>query len=733
MHFLTSFFLRVGRCACVIMAAFASVAHADETMAVSAEVVGVTPIALGYNLGHFKEDSNAADWFRYSGADSARLFINRKELEEADDKAPWGDGVSNQASFLARCASLRANAANSAEEHSHEFVGWRAFSTQLERTNSYVLTTLRDAGVDVLVNITVGDALDANDWAGRWELWQHYYAVAYVMSSKYGVRRYSMYNEPNLDNKINEDQWLDLLLVCSDAIQSAVQDVNARFKLSLKPEIFAPNTAGGAPKYKDKSQGRWGSIAILNRHRRLDGSLDNTWMNFHVFNYQKYTTRQFAQGQYSGFLTDYQSLRALIDADMQGETELPIALTEFNVQTAANFDRSSDTTDQPYYAASLGATLAGLGGSGIQQIYLFKFGQTAWRSTYGVKKNGTHFVQNSLPYNYGGATRCAEVYRLFIKAARGGRPVHRVTTSSGVTPRSNEGLWSLATRDEVNGMFHLFLANRDDRPINVDFDLSAIGLPYGNPFFIEQVNESLLGGVVKQGQLDAGKARSLRMPPLSVWLISVPSKPATTLTRDAVADTQLRDGAKLAIAGGGSLDSLMVRSDASSNPRHVALIRIPVPTGADSLNQRVLLELDVACSEPNAMAQAHLYGVESNQWNEDTLTWQSASDFLKPNVPVGNQIKHNVVNGHGTSVRMLGQLAANSSSMIPIAVDATDFVRTRHDGMATFLIVQEHRWDNDLTTLASGDTQAAHLLIGSRERRGGKPPRLVAFASDHVP
>ena len=123
---------------------------------------------------------------------------------------------------------LRANAANPAEGLSQRISSnWNAFSTNLAKSNGYELATLRDAGVDVLANITAGDTLDANDWAGRWELWQHYYAVAYVMSHKYGVRRYSMYNEPNHGNKIKEEQWLDLLLVCSDAIQSAIQDVNS--------------------------------------------------------------------------------------------------------------------------------------------------------------------------------------------------------------------------------------------------------------------------------------------------------------------------------------------------------------------------------------------------------------------------------------------------------------------------------------------------------------------------
>jgi hypothetical protein len=733
MAFLSRIPRRAGRLVRVVTVALTSVAHAIETLAVKSEVVGTTPVALGYNLGQFEENSNAADWFRYSGADSARLFVARKDLEKTDDKAPWGDGVVDQTSFFARRDLLRANAANPAEGLSHEFVDWHSFSSNLAKSYGYPLATLRDAGVDVLATITAGESLDPNDWAGRWELWQHYYAAAYVMSHKYNVRRYSMYNEPNHGNKMNDDHWLDLLLVCSDAIQSAIQDVNKRYKRSLKPEIFAPNTAGGASKYNDKVQGRWGNTPVANRHRRLDGSIDKNWMNFHVYNYQKYSSRQFDADKRSGFLTDYHALRESIDADMPGEPRLPMSLTEFNIQTAANYDRSDDNTNTPFDSSSLGATLAGLSAGGMEQMYLFKFGQTTWKSKYGVKKNGTHYVQNSSPYNYGGATRCAESYRLFIKAARGARPIHRVTASTGASPGLNKGLWNLATQDEATGMSHLFLANRDDRTIPLDIDFSALGIPFENPFCIEQVDKTKLGGLVTHSRLKMGKTGSLVMPPLSVWLISLPTGIATTITRDAVADTQLRDGAKLAVADGGSLDSIMVRSDASKNPRHVALIRIPVPTGANSKPQRVILEVDVASSLDKTMAQAHVYGIENNNWSEDSLTWKQAGDFLKSGVPVGNEINNNVVNGHGRAAHMLGQLAADSSATVRMALDVTDFACTRKDGMATFLIVQEHRWDIALPSLARGDTQSAHLRIGSRERQGRQSPRLIAFVSGQGP
>ena len=165
-----------GRLAAALAGVSAAAAWAVETLRVGTDVVGTTPVALGYNLGHFAEHSNAADWFRYSGADSARMFMDRRALNGSDDEAPRGDRVTDQASFFARRGLLRANAANPAEELSNNFVNWNSCTTNLAKSNGYVLSTLRDAGVGVLANITAGDALASDDWAGRWELWQQYYA-----------------------------------------------------------------------------------------------------------------------------------------------------------------------------------------------------------------------------------------------------------------------------------------------------------------------------------------------------------------------------------------------------------------------------------------------------------------------------------------------------------------------------------------------------------------------------
>ena len=442
---LFSFF--VGLSACSVRA---------ETLTILDTEIGTTPVSLGYNLGHFMPASNAADWFRYSGVNAARVFISVSDIEPADDISPVGDGVTSEAGFFARRTLLRDNAATSTQNLSNTYVNWAVFSGNYNDTAggnnriqfSSALANLRDRGISILANITASPSrfpiTNDGDWAGKWELWQHFYAQAFLLSRDYGVRDFSMFNEPNGWIGMTETDWLRRYRICSDAIQSAVVDMNSRYGKSLVPRVFAPNTANGAEKYNttgvdEATTDTWGADAVTNRHLRLDGTTSPGWMNLHVYNYQKYTTRQIAADGLSGFVTDFNELRELIDADMPGEPALPIALTEFNVRTGASYDLTPATQDSPLDFSALGANCIALSESGVAELYLFKFGQTANSAAfYGIAKNGTHYVENANTgnNNYGGTTQCAEVYRLFAKAAKGARPRHGINASAGASPAS---------------------------------------------------------------------------------------------------------------------------------------------------------------------------------------------------------------------------------------------------------------------------------------------------------
>src|SRR5690242_9198766 len=215
------------------------------TVTVQTNRLGSTPSSLAYNAGHFVPGSNTKDWWRYSGTSGARVFITPSLIEPGDDISGRGDGVTDQASFLSRRAALRADPLNT------NYINWPYFTNNYGQTLQHgsnllnvneACSSLRAIGVQILVCITASESTfpitDTNDWAGKWELWQHYYAEAFYLGRTFDVQRFQMWNEPNLSGGPTLAEFLQRLQIISDAVQSALADVNALYGKSLSPMLF---------------------------------------------------------------------------------------------------------------------------------------------------------------------------------------------------------------------------------------------------------------------------------------------------------------------------------------------------------------------------------------------------------------------------------------------------------------------------------------------------------------
>ena len=62
---------------------------------------------------------------------------------------------------------------------------------------------------------------------------------------------------------------------------------------------------------------------------------------------------------------------------------------------------------------------------------------------------------------------------------------------------------------------------------------------------------------------------------------------------------------------------------------------------------------------------------------------------------------------------------------------STEFVQAQTDGLASFLLVQDHRWDVKLPEKTTGDSQVAGVRVASKET--ATPPKLQIFASGTGP
>jgi hypothetical protein len=695
------------------------------TLTVSAEKDLSNPDILGYNLGHFMAGTSTHDWWRYSGANGARLFISPATLESTDDISGWGDGVTDQSGFLARKDLLRADPLN------ESYINWTYFNDRFENkefsgnrfTVNYAFSKMRELGVDILVQATASEShlpiTGSSDWAGKWELWQHYYAQAFYLGRYFDVHRFQMFNEPNHSNAdgLTPENWLMRLQLASDAIQSALADVNAMYGKSLDPLVYGPVNSGGAD---PSSYDEWGGYAVENRHVNFLGETDANYLVLHRYDYHEYNSTP------SEFGSNLASLRSALNADMDPETRFPISLSEFNVHTAGTFDEMEDTIDYPEKYTRFGAICVNLANQYLKEFFCFKFGQVTKDGTYPVGKNGMHYVQNDGAYEYGGATKAAEVWRLFIKALKPGGEQKKFSLD---TDGSLDDLDVRATYVPSTGNYYIFSANEGGNT-HITIDTSAWGIPAGTRFLLEEVSETRYGigrfwsTVSADGTLFNGTDNDLVQPSDTVWLITIPgmSVQAEEII-DAVEDATVIDGAN-SLVNYGSSTTLLARNDpANADNRSATFIKFNLPIIYPPDIQMAVLSLSGEAGT-NAVIQSHVYGLDDDSWSADSITWATAPNLLKGKV-AGNLIADRVIEGQGDSAFIQGQLTFADTNHEERMVNVTDFLKSQVDRDVSFLISQDPRWDVALPSLATGDTQAAGLIMESMESGRGPKLKLV--------
>ncbi len=695
---------------CVVGVLLAWLASAPSlgasTVTLRTDPLGSTPGCLAYNAGHFVPGSNTSDWWHYSGVTGARVFITAS-LIEPPSRIPDLAGVTNQASFLARRAALRANPLAT------DYVNWpyvtNRYGLTLEHGSNtlnvnYACGELRRLGIHILVCITASPGTfpiaDTNDWAGKWALWQHFYVQAFYLGRQFDVERYQMYNEPNLAS-LSLSDYLQRLQLASDAVQSALADMNQIYGKALAPQLFAPVSAGTASnKYSS-----WGQPLVTSRHTDFLGQTDPGFWLIRHYDYHEYNSTP------ANFGANLASLNSFLAADMSPEPRFPTAISEFNVHTASTFDSMPETLDSPSQYARFGALVANLVNNSCDELYCFKFSQTLYSSTVPIKKNGMHYVDNTnAPYNIGGVTKAGEVWRLFAKAAPPGANRLNLTKGSGTS-----GLDLVAAYDPATQMYHLFSSN-DSSDVNLTLDVGTWNLPTGQQVLLQEVSEACYGGVrsliaLAGSQLTAGTQGSN-----TVWMFSFPARalaPVQTVLPSE--DAMVVDGSNRTLNYGSDTLCYVRNSSTNADNRSVTFLKFHLPAMNKADLQFALLTVRTSSINGGSPVQAHVYGLTNNNWSETTLTWANAPN-LTQNVPPGLDYTNNFLLGAGDSAGMVGQLVADAAPA-DRTIDVTDFVRNAPGNDVSFLLAREVRFYAD----AQDDDG---LAIISREGATEYGPRL---------
>ena len=677
------------------------------TVTAQSNVLGATPACLAYNSGHFVPDSNARDWWHYSGVTGARVFITASLIEPPSQIPGGSTGITNQSSFLARCAALRANPLAST------YVNWsyvtNRYALTLEHGSNtlnvnYACSGLRRLAIRILACITASAGTfpiaDANDWGGKWGLWQHFYVQAFYLGREFDVERYQMYNEPNLDGLTTAD-FLQRLQLASDAVQSALADVNQLYGKTLAPQMYSPVSAGTAI----STYSSWGLPLVTSRHLNLLGQTDpNFWLIRH-YDYHEYNSTP------ANFGANLASLNNSLTSDMSPEPRFPTAISEFNVHTASTFNTMPETLDSPSQYARFGALVANLVNSACDELYCFKFSQTLYSSTVPIKKNGMLFVDNTnAPYNIGGITKAGEVWRLFaVVAAPGGNRLN-LTKGSGTS-----GLDLVAAYNPAAQMYHLFSAN-DSSDVSLTLEVGAWNLPAGQRVLMQEVSESNYGGVSTLATLTNNQIAAGLQGSNTVWMFSFPARAlAPVQTVVATEDAMVADGSNRALNYGSNTTCRVRDNSTSSSVRSAAFLKFHLPAMNKADLQFALLTVRASSINGGSPVQAHVYGLTNNAWSQSTITWANAPN-LAQNVPPGFDYPNNFLLGAGDSASMVGQVVADATAA-DRTIEVTDFVRNASGDDVSFLLAREVRYYGDVQ-----DDDG--MVIVSREGDAVNGPRL---------
>lgn len=695
---------------------------------VSANVVGQTPEIVGYNVAHFMPGSNTESWWQYAGVNGARLWSSPGAVEPNDDNGVWGDGVVDEASFLAQRANLRSDPLNTS------LINWPVFESNFAtRATSgnilllnHALGRLRANDISVLATIhrSAGSYPFAAQgtqagYQDRWEHWQHFYAQAFHMARHFDVQRYQMYNEPNHSSNANLSQaeYLERLQLASDAVTSAIADVNQIFGKSLSTQLHAPVNSGGNKVLanpggdpRDDMTG-WGELVIDNRHTDLFGSADSNNDIFQTYTYHFYNQTGPSAGD---TLAD---VKADVDVASGGE-DFRFAISEFNVHTAGTFAGLTETLDSPSKIARFGSIFANLANNQPDELYVFKFGQTDNQAGGTIKKNGTHYVGNdNSPYDTGGATKGAGVVRLFAKGFKGSRPLLAMPSPTG---SGADDLRLSAAHDTDAGRYYLFSTNvAGNNPVTLDLDLNAWDIKPGTQVVVEEVSGNRHGEVTHMVTVPASRIVSLDQPARSTWLVSIPdSGPREEVIFSATDDAMVKSGSNVNTNYGGS-QNLQVKSDpANPNARNVSFMKFDLgTTETNSIDQAILRVTGEDPLSPHGVI-AHVYAVLDDSWDEDSITWNTAPN-LGNSIGTVHGIEDNFVEGIGSTAKFVGHLTSSPTESL-LQLDITDFVKDHGDQLISLLVTREVRWDGE-----NVDDAVGSLQIASKERVGGTGPQLL--------
>lgn len=346
---------------------------------VEGDTVGKSMKYVGYNQSYYMPGSNVSGWVEYSDVNSLRVWANLNSYVPAS-AVQVDASIESVEEFDSRKAALRKN------PETGKFIDWEVLNKIFNTIDSsavnamdldYALSELKRMEIDPILQINSRDFED--NWSNKWKQWQRYYALAYYAAKRGDVQMFATQNEPNHAHSgpMELDQYIMAMQLVSDAVKSAVQDVNQKYNKNLEPKFVGPVTAG-------QNTDWWAKVVKAIRTDYHGDTVNEDLID--IFSTHSYNSPA------TGYGSRVKNIRKVITENHPKGEDLPIVFTEIGRWMNAYLIDKKETLDSP----SLFTEWAGIYSNNMKNggygMWAFKFANTTSGAYPRGIKSGHHYT-----------------------------------------------------------------------------------------------------------------------------------------------------------------------------------------------------------------------------------------------------------------------------------------------------------------------------------------------------
>lgn len=663
----------------------------DAIVTPTQEVKGVTYEWYGIRA-NFHHGYNLAAWLKYLDAKVIRTWFSEKDPRRAIRLKK------NEINTLEEMEKIIAEVRKNPE--GSRYIDWKYIKRKFKANLDKEFGAYNKLGLTI-INCT-GPKIWDDNLTEDCRVWLSTYVTAYILARDYDVAVHQFGNEPDWYlNKLSDDKIAYRIMLAGDAIHSAVEDVNSRYKKNLTPIYSAPVLASR------NSLETIGGIMMRNLRNRFNGRKS-----------EKDIVQLFNRHRYGGNPEQNRGEVEMVKNIMMknaGRT-IPQVFTEINYATGKRWSSSETeyTNDTPYVFSAM-ACLWGemMDTQGVYGVFLFKLnhGEGPFHNvvTDVTLRENDHNkeIPGTITYNY----KNSEVYKLFSRAFRSSRPLHTNKMYS-----SDERHKTYTSYDKNKDCYYLWSVHRsNNHNLNTEFDLSKLNIPAGTPLTVEAVSEAAHGEIVATIDLPKNQKLRLCQPAESAILLTIPKSPLKETVILPQVDSMIAQGNNRT-KNFGKNKWLEVRRHTDNNLNRVSYIRFNLPEGVKKIShaQLKLYGNSEGSSEYDRGFLTRIYTVNDQNWQENNITGDNAPNLYRTVASAVDVDYENYPVGHVTSFKTPRQVGSMVTNCLQEALD-------KGKKQVTFMLIRERHWSAE-------DTDTTYARFASREAGSRISPKLKIYS-----